>query len=85
MRFLLLLGLVLLVVWLFRGGRRVSRSDTAVPPPSPPSASQEMSSEEMVVCQHCGVHLPQGEAVSGAAGWFCCAAHRDVRDGEPPG
>jgi uncharacterized protein len=37
-----------------------------------------------VACLHCGVHLPEGEAVSGAAGWYCGAAHRDMHSGEPP-
>jgi uncharacterized protein len=83
MRFLLLLGLFLAVVWLVRGGRRAVPGDNAAPPSSPPPEGAAPS-EEMVACLHCGVHLPQGEAVSGAAGWYCGAAHRDMHPGESP-
>ncbi|NOT17818.1 MAG: hypothetical protein HOP20_07115 [Sulfuriferula sp.] len=33
--------------------------------------------ENMVRCAHCGVHLPQSEAVSGTGVWFCSALHHD--------
>ncbi|MEX8517494.1 MAG: PP0621 family protein [Leptothrix sp. (in: b-proteobacteria)] len=33
----------------------------------------------MVSCCHCGMHLPEQEAVSDAEGrFYCCAAHRDA-------
>jgi uncharacterized protein len=30
----------------------------------------------MVACAECGTHLPQGEALPGRGGHFCCAEHR---------
>jgi uncharacterized protein len=75
MKFFLLLGLFLLVVWLMRGGRR-SRSTRADPPPAEASAARPSGREEMVACVHCGIHLPQSEAVAAPAGWFCGQAHR---------
>ena len=83
MRFLLALGLILAVVWLVRGGRRALPGDEAAPAASPPTA-QPTPGEEMVACPHCGVHLPKGEALSGTAGWYCSAAHRDAHAGKPP-
>lgn len=32
--------------------------------------------ENMVVCRHCGVHLPQRDAVDDASGAYCSEAHR---------
>jgi uncharacterized protein len=34
----------------------------------------------MVACAHCGVHLPAGDAIAGARGMYCSAAHRQVRE-----
>ncbi len=69
-RVLLLLAVVVAVLWLARGGRRreISRRDPASPP-TPPR-------EEMVSCQHCGLHLPRSEALPGRGGLFCSEAHR---------
>lgn len=76
MRFFLLLALFFVVVWLIRGGRRGSRPESPAQGQVPPQAD----AESMVACRHCGVHLPQSEAVSGGAGWFCGEAHRVAHD-----
>lgn len=71
MKFLLILGLVLLVGWVWRSGRRdVSGPDRPSPPATPPGP------QEMVRCAHCGVHLPRSDAVEGRAGLYCSAEHR---------
>ena len=41
------------------------------------------SLENMVRCGHCGLHLPQGDAVAGRRGWYCSAAHRQAAEGAP--
>lgn len=76
MRFFLLLGLFFAVVWLIRGGRRHGVSGPAAPTP----AARQAAAEQVVACAHCGLHLPQSEAVSGAADWFCSEAHRIAHD-----
>lgn len=76
MRFFLLLGLFFLVIWLLRGGRRQDAAGSSAPSP----AAEPASAEQVVACVHCGLHLPQSEAVSGAAGWFCGEAHRVAHD-----
>jgi uncharacterized protein len=69
MKFLLLLAVVAVVLWLARGGkRRVGRGDPA--PPSPPLQ------ESMVACCQCGLHLPRSDALPGRGGLFCSEAHR---------
>ncbi len=72
MKFLLLLVVALLVVWVWRSGRR---SDEELPrqeehPTTPPGP------QTMVRCAHCGVHLPQADAVVGRVGLYCSAEHR---------
>lgn len=83
MRFFLLLALVFVAVWLFRGSRR--RDLPGAPPPSgTPKADAHTTGESIVACVHCGLHLPRSEAISGEAGWFCGDAHRLAHDSARP-
>ena len=81
MKYLLLLLVLMAIVFIsgVRKGRagaatRERRDDTAATggtgrasaPPSP----------LIVACAECGTHLPQGEALPGRGGHFCCAEHR---------
>ena len=77
MKFLLLILAVLALVWLVRGARR------RVEPPSahPPAAK---TAQPMVACLHCGVHLPQHEALPGRGGVFCGEAHRAEYEKQHP-
>jgi hypothetical protein len=34
--------------------------------------------ERMVACRHCGVYVPESEAIAADGGHFCSAAHRDA-------
>jgi uncharacterized protein len=43
-------------------------------PPDAPANSQQ----PMVRCAHCGVFLPEAEALSDGAERFCSAAHRQL-------
>ncbi|HBH37249.1 MAG TPA: hypothetical protein DDX06_02565 [Curvibacter sp.] len=75
MKFLLLLAIVLLLVWLWRSGRRANSSaDQPDRPASPPGP------QEMVRCAHCGVHLPHGDAVVGRVGLYCSPEHRQLAE-----
>lgn len=71
-KFVLLGAVVLLAIWLLRGAR--GRGAPSAPPPAEPA--KPVSGEEMVVCRHCGVHLPHSEALPGRGGLFCGEAHR---------
>lgn len=84
MKFFLLLVLFFVVVWLFRGGRRRGERGTPLQSSVAPSDDAQSSSESIVACIRCGLHLPQGEAVSGDAGWFCDDAHRVAHDINKP-
>ena len=69
MKYLLILLVVLLVVWLVRSQR------PRVPPPRKP-ADVPPANEPMLACMHCGLHLPRNEALPGRGGVFCGEAHR---------
>lgn len=75
MKYLLLLLLVAVAVWWLRRSQRVPGPKKPEAPsrsPPPPTAATPM-----LACAHCGVHLPQAEAVTDAEGRpFCGAAHR---------
>ena len=75
MKYLLIVLVVLLVLWLARSGRRRDGGGEAASSP-PPAPSGQSTSEEIVACAHCGVHLPRSEALPGRGGLFCGEAHR---------
>lgn len=81
MKFLVVLVVVILGVWLWRSNRVVARKDQDE---GMVQASRRSSSQQiMVSCAHCGVHLPQAEALPspdglGGAPWFCSVEHRKL-------
>ena len=73
MKYALIFGLVLVVIWLWRS----SRNKVASPPVA---RAQVAKSTEVVACAVCSVHLPRIEAVAGKRGLYCSAAHRQQED-----
>jgi len=86
MKYLLVLAVLWVAIWLWRKNRReemrdamrdamrerAAKAQQRVPtPPGPPQA--------MVRCAHCGLHLPATDAISGPGGAvYCSAAHREA-------
>jgi uncharacterized protein len=70
-KFLLLILAVVAAWWLIRRLRGKDRAgdapDASAPGPAP---------EQMVTCSHCGLYLPQKEALVEGDKFFCCAEHR---------
>ncbi|WP_341893229.1 PP0621 family protein [Variovorax sp. YR752] len=78
MKYVLLVVAVLVLVWLLRGARRPGL-------PSRPAADRaDAKAQPMVACQHCGVHLPQHDALPGRGGVFCTEAHRAAYERQHP-
>lgn len=72
MKYLILIAVVMGVIWWIK----LSRS--ATPPPSPTAANE--GPQTMVRCAHCGLHLPQNEAVSSNQAVYCSHAHRELAE-----
>lgn len=65
-KLLLLIFAVVAVWWLAKGFRRKNMAKDA----------PEAAPEQMVNCSHCGLYLPQSEAIAEGDKFFCCAEHR---------
>lgn len=82
MKFIVVVIAVLALVWLLRRslhdyaeGVRARRA------PSRPALGEP---QPMVVCAHCGVHLPRDDALPGRGGMFCDDAHRRAYESAHP-
>lgn len=77
MKYLLVLGVVALVLWLMLARK------PRVPPAPRDDGQRPGQPQAMVVCAHCGVHLPRGDALLGSGQTFCSVAHRDAGPRKP--
>ena len=77
MKYLLILLLVLVVIWAVKRGRGPQ-------PPQTPTNTDASNPSEMITCAHCGIHLPQEEAVSGQKGLYCSTEHRAAAQDRNP-
>ena len=73
MKYLLVLGLVLVVYLLWRKAARASKRppDVDVQPGAP---------QDMVCCPVCSVHLPAADSVPGRLASYCSVQHRDQQE-----
>lgn len=71
-RLLFLIAVVVAIYWLVRSFRKNAalRDDSTA----------KVETEDMVCCEHCGVHLPKSESTQAAGSFFCSAAHRDAHN-----
>lgn len=80
MKYLFILGLVLLGMWFWRNNRRTdinqSSKKSAKNQPEPLGTATEI-----VACDVCHLHLPRSEALTGPVGVYCCDAHRQQASG----
>lgn len=80
LKYLLLLAIVVLAFYWWRHNRRPSDAPPPHPQKSPPPKA--LGPDAMVVCQHCGVHLPSRESTRGTLGAYCSAEHRRLAEGQ---
>ncbi len=79
MKYLLLLALALVVLWVLRqaGQRRRGPPGEAAKPDAAARPATPAEPAPMVECVRCGLVLPRSEAVTGRGGaGYCCEAHR---------
>lgn len=67
MKYLLLIAFIAVIWWVLK-----NRSERQARHPEPQVPEPEM----MVVCAHCGVHLPQSDSIVENDVHFCSEAHR---------
>jgi len=73
MRWLIIFGVVGAIAWWLR--TRLRGRDEARGVQAPPADETSRAPSPMVVCRHCGVHIPHHECVRGALGPYCSTAH----------
>jgi uncharacterized protein len=80
MKYLLIFGIALLVVWLWKNARRGEARDKMERDQGRHTAAgnsaKQLVTTEIVACDVCHVHLPRSEALAGPGGVYCSAAHR---------
>ena len=78
MKYLLVIVLALVVLWLWRSNRRTGQPDR---PPESPAGRQGKPATEVIACSVCNVHLPRADALPGGKGFYCSDAHRRQAEG----
>lgn len=79
MKYLIVLLVILVMVWLWRSGRNAAKqSQRDVGAKQGPTPRLEM-----VRCAVCGLHLPESEAVRANASYYCSVEHLN-QDPEAP-
>ena len=76
MKFLLLLLVGLLGVWLWRSARGRAEPHEKDEKQEERRSSPAAAPQDMVACALCGLHVPHGDALPGQRGSYCCAEHR---------
>jgi uncharacterized protein len=71
-KILIVVLVVVLAAWLIFGRRR----KPAAPPARSDAKAGADPGQAMVVCAHCGVHLPRGDALADGDASYCGPAHR---------
>jgi uncharacterized protein len=80
MKYLIWLLAILAAIWAFKRSRRLAKPAKPTEDEKTPSASPS----NMVACAHCGLHLPQEEAVTGTKGLYCSTEHRAAAQDRNP-
>ena len=71
MKYLLVALVIIIAIGIWRNNRR-----KAVAPPPKPRLKQP---EDMVICAHCGVHLPASDAITSPdRNQYCSTEHRHL-------
>ena len=68
MKYLVVVLVIAIALWLMLRSRRR--------PPAQGRSDGSEAPQAMVVCRHCGVHLPRADAVADRTGDYCTEAHR---------
>jgi uncharacterized protein len=70
MKYLVLLVVFIVAIGVWRSRRAPDVSDAKV------KSSPLALPQNMLVCAHCGVHIPQAEALMVSSQAYCCVEHQ---------
>jgi uncharacterized protein len=75
MKYLLVIAVVLIAVWLWRNNRREEQQEKHAQQKG--KGAPLAAPQDMVRCPVCSVHLPRTDALAGPDGrLYCCQEHR---------
>lgn len=81
MKYLLVLLVVMVGVWVWRANRSEERAERRAAKQAAQRARDRAGrgqvAVDMVGCDRCGLHFPRSDAIAGRKGMYCCAQHRD--------
>ena len=66
------LVIILIGLWLVLAIIKRALASLRKPPPDKPAVAK------MVACAHCGVHIPESEAIHDGDKYFCSEEHRRI-------
>ncbi|RUR67195.1 hypothetical protein EJP67_08975 [Variovorax guangxiensis] len=82
MKYLLVLAVLWVAIWLWRKNRREEMHDAMRERAAKARQQQRTAPSQpqaMVRCAHCGLHLPATDAIAGPGGAvYCSTAHREA-------
>ncbi|RYF65603.1 MAG: hypothetical protein EOO29_40225 [Comamonadaceae bacterium] len=77
MKYVVLLIVLLVVIGIWRNRRDSDgNSDTTSRPQKPSPRTPLAGPQDIVACAHCGMHIPQAEALMLGTQTYCCPEHR---------
>ncbi|MEO8021183.1 PP0621 family protein [Polaromonas sp.] len=79
MKYLIVIVLALVVVWIWRSNRQAGQPGK--PPRQAAVRPGQPAATEVVACAVCAVHLPRADALPGGQGLYCSDAHRRQAEG----
>ncbi|MCZ4316854.1 PP0621 family protein [Comamonadaceae bacterium G21597-S1] len=72
MKYLLVLVVVMVGIWIWRSNRAEEKAESGRDRPR-----REEAAVDMVGCDVCGLHCPRQDVVVGRRGMYCCDQHRN--------
>ncbi len=72
MKYLIVFAVIAVVYALWRSQRSTPPDKGAAP------RSNTANPQDMVRCAHCGLHLPESEALRRGERSYCCRSHQDL-------
>lgn len=75
MKYLLVLAVLVVAIWVWRNNRQAESNENR--PRGPKTTALPIA---MVACLECGTHLLESEVVWGLGGSYCCTEHRQQHE-----